>query len=248
MSVIKIINRSIKKVAWITATSPGAILNNNANVWRVNISSNLYRLEYFKAILQTGEIARAHRYLQVKDQNRFIVSRGALRHVLGMYLNRPPASIEFKEGVNKKPGLADAAGLRYNVSHSGDWVLIGIANSEIGVDVEFVNQNFEFGDIMNDIFTPDEISYVKQVDSLERFYMFWTRKEALTKATAQGLDENFKVIPGLDGRHRINDKTVLSGDSWQINSFELSENYIASAAVGSLIKEIRFWDIDFKFK
>ena len=246
MSVVKIVNRRINKVAWANANGPGFNLNNTADIWRVNVSANCSILENFKLTLRPDEITRANRYLQVKDQNRFIVSRGALRHILGVYLNRLPAMIEFKEGVNKKPELADAAVPRYNVSHSGDWVLIGIADSEIGVDVEFINKNFEFGDVMPNIFTPDEISYVNQGDALERFYALWTRKEALTKATAQGLDENFKVLPGLDGHHRINDKTVLSGDSWQINSFELDENYIASAAVDSLVKEIRFWDIDFK--
>lgn len=246
MALTTIFNRNTNGIVWLNGwlfEAPGL---NKADVWRINIRTNSPMLDDFRLILRTDEVARANRYVQEKDSNRFIISRGALRHILGRYLSRPAASIELGEGINKKPMVLNPAdsGLHYNVSHSGDWILIAVAGSEIGIDIEFVNPVFDFDEVMPDIFMPDEVQFVKQADVAARFFKLWTRKEALAKATGKGLDENFSSIPGLDGEHEINNDAVTEAD-WQVTSFVLDAHHVGSLAYETGIGEVRFWDINF---
>lgn len=247
MGPTKIFNRKANGIAWLDGQRFDDMGHDKADVWRINIRLNLPVLDDFKLILRTDEIERANRYIQIKDSSRFIISRGALRYILGTYLSRPPASIELGEGINKKPQILHPidTGLYYNISHSGDWILIAVANSEIGVDIEFINPVFDFNEVMPDIFKPDEVLFVKQADSTARFFTLWTRKEALAKATGQGLDENFRSIPGLDGEYLIDNAGDAAAGDWQVTSFDLDEYHVASLASDVRISETRFWDINF---
>ena len=246
MGLIKIHNRYLENIAWTNAeTCDFALINNNIDIWRINISANLPLLTSFLSIINPGEIARSNKYFHTKDKNRFIISRGALRHILGKYLNRSPNSIEFGIGENKKPYLVNSD-LHYNISHSGDWILCAVSNPEIGADVELINHDFKYQEVIEDNFSSDEVNYIRQNLSIERFFMLWTRKEALTKATGKGLDEDLKLIPCLDGVHPAQSDVISSANDWLISSFKLYEDYIASVASDTLPNEIRFWDIDFK--
>ena len=247
MGPTKIFNKTANNIAWLSGERFDSLNENNADVWRVNINLALVRLADFKMILRADEIARANRYVQAKDGNRFIVGRGALRYILGTYLSRPPASIELGEGINKKPQILHPidTGVYYNVSHSGDWILIAVARSEIGVDIEFMNPVFDFNDVMPDIFMPGEVAFVNELDPVERFFTLWTRKEALAKATGQGLNQNFMSIPALEGEHLIDGMDAPSVGDWQVTSFDLDHNHIASLACSLAIGEIRFWNINF---
>jgi 4'-phosphopantetheinyl transferase len=247
MSAIKIRIQYLNDVTWVNSTACDFLVNDNStDVWRINISSNLSLLDYFLSILHPDEIARANRYYQTKDRNRFIISRGALRIILGKYLNGKPVLIEFKTGINKKPYInTNLTQLCYNISHSGDWILLGISDSEIGADTEQVNFTFKHQDVLQDNFSPAEINYINQSSSVERFFMLWTRKEALTKATGKGLDNDLKLIPCLDGIHVAQSSTISSEEDWLISTFSLSENYLASVANNIKIVTMRFWDIHF---
>ncbi len=248
MSLIKINVRYLNDVSWVnSAVCDFLVATDRADVWRININSNLLMLDNFLSILHPDEIARANRYYQTKDRNRFIISRGALRIILGKYLNEQPALIEFKTGVNKKPYINNTNHTRlcYNISHSGDWILLGISDSEIGADTEQVNFTFGYDDVLQDNFSDAEIDFINQSAPVERFFMLWTRKEALLKATAKGLDEDLKLIPSLDGIHFTESSTISSGENWQMSTFKLSENYVATIANNIKIVTTRFWDIRF---
>jgi len=216
-----------------------------ADVWRVNISSNVSHLNRFANIINAEETARGKRYLHMHDRHRFIISRGALRTILSRYSGLSPAEIEFGVGENKKPFISNLKGsalLQYNVSHSGDWILIGVSNFAIGVDTEQINPSFEFRDVVKDYFSDEEISYINQDNGAEHFFKLWTRKEALTKATAKGLDEDLKIIPSLDGEHLVEASVLKSIDSWLVSSFQLTQNYLGCVACNMALTQIRFWD------
>jgi 4'-phosphopantetheinyl transferase len=247
MSLIKILIRYLENPTWkSTETCDFVTCDNTVDVWRINISSNLSLLNKFLATMNPEEIARANRYFHLKDKNRSIIGRGALRYILGKYLNRLPDLIEFGIGENKKPHILNTGqtDLHYNVSHSGDWILIAISNSEIGADTEFINHNFRYDEVTEDNFTADEINYIKQTKSVDRFFTLWTRKEALTKATAKGLDEDLKLIPCLDGVNFAESTIISSQSDLLISTFKLYNHYIASVVSHISTEKINFWDIN----
>jgi 4'-phosphopantetheinyl transferase len=248
MGLIKIHTRYLENISWLNSQKCNFQRNDKlADAWRININSNLLALDHFLSVMHPDEIARANKYLRINDKNRFIVSRGALRYILGKYLQLPPDLIEFNIGGNKKPYVANAGktDLHYNVSHSGDWVLLAVSNSALGADVEFINQSFSYMDVIDDHFSIEEVAYIKQNKSVERFFMLWTRKEALTKATGKGLDEDLKLIPGLDGENFTDGSIISSSSNLIVNSFKLDDQYLASIATGNSISKIKFWDINF---
>lgn len=214
-------------------------VNNQVDLWRVNISANQSNIAHLLSLLQPDEIARANRYMQEKDRTRFIISRAILRQILGKYINQVAADLKFVIGVDKKPYIV-GADIKYNVSHSANWVLIAIANTNVGVDTEKINPLFDFSSILEDNFSKAEIDFIGE--SPQNFFLLWTRKEALTKATGQGLDENLKYMPSLDGLHPADARVLITDKNWQIKSFKIDEMNWGSVALESKIQKLNFFD------
>jgi len=202
-------------------------------------------VDSFKSILTGDEIGRANRFYLQKDRNRFITSRAALRTILGKYLNLAPEAVEFESGLNKKPFIKNGNqnNLQYNLSHSGDAILLAVADSPIGADVEFINNDFGYSEVLTDNFSSAEVNYITETDSIHRFFKLWTRKEAVTKATAQGLDCDLRLLPGLEGTTVVAGGIIASNEDWVINSFNLNMQYIASVASNPLIDQISFFNL-----
>ena len=242
----KINNRYLSDVNWQKAL-PGLDINNNeVHIWRINIHQNLSLLNQFKVRLNAAEIVRAGKYLQKKDHDRFIVSRGAQRIILGWYLNTPPQQLAFVLGDNKKPHLFSEDGnlLRYNVSHSGDWVVLAVAQSQVGTDVEFIDEAFKFQDILPDNFSKEEAAYINQENSTETFFTLWTRKEAILKATGQGLGEYLQITPALNGEHPLQPQLTGADKNWILNSFNIQPGYIGSVVVENAGQSFKFFDAE----
>ena len=108
-----------------------------------------------------------------------------------------------------------------------------------------IDSGFEYDEVIKDYFGGEEIAYIKQSNAVERFFTLWTRKEALTKATAKGIDDNLKLIPVLDGTQSVSSHLVSSPNDWLISSFKLNNHYVGSIAADPAIETFMFWDIDF---
>ena len=69
---------------------------------------------------------------------RSIVARGGLRRILSSYCRTPPHLIEFHTGSHGKPALLKpTSALEFNLSHSGECVLIAVTSGvPCGVDIE----------------------------------------------------------------------------------------------------------------
>ncbi len=218
------------------------LLTSNIDIWRIAVSSNLNFINHFENILSDDEQAKALRFHQQKDQQRFLISRIVLCKLIASYSNLVPDEIKFAEGLNKKPFAENVnlSDLHFNISHSGDIILIAISNSEIGVDVEKVDNNFSYEEILPRNFSDEEIRFIKKP---EDFYLLWTRKEALLKATAKGLDDDLPLVPSLDGTHHINHGELGLNKSWNVNSFHVEKNYVGSVAYNPDKNVLKFYDV-----
>ncbi len=244
MTLIKITNKFLGDVQWISSSQCNFIPDSDTHIFKIGINSNATHLEGFAAILNSEEIKRAGRYLHLHDKNRFIIARGATRRILGKYLNVSPEAIEFEPGDNKKPFIKNAP-LFYNISHSGDRIVLAVSPSAVGIDTEQINLDFDFHDIMAEYFSPEEASFIAETDSVSRFFRLWTRKEALTKATGKGLDEDLKYIPALDGEHSIQNRMIGSAENWVTSSFSLDGGNIASVSANADFNQLTFFEGEF---
>ncbi len=244
MPSIKVTNNFLVDITWLNASACSYKINNGIDVWKISADLSSTLIDSFKPMLTGDEAARSNKFYRQQDRDRFITSRAALRIILGKYLNMAPGTVEFESGLNKKPFIKNPnpGNIQYNLSHSGDAILLVVADSAVGADVEFVNHNFGYREVLADNFSTDEVEYITEADSIQRFFKLWTRKEAITKATAQGLDCDLRLLPGLDGITTVAEGIIASGDDWMINSFKLDDQYIASVAGNPFIGQISFFD------
>jgi 4'-phosphopantetheinyl transferase len=214
------------------------------HIWRLKISNNLSRKYQLRDLLNDDELQRAGKYHQQKDTDRFIISRAAQRIILSRYQNVAPKHLQFYLSDNKKPYLVSNQGgnLHYNLSHSVDCILLAVADTPVGIDVEFIDHNFPYNDILAENFSEDEIAYVRESGLADSFFTLWTRKEAILKATGQGLGEHMRLMPALNGEFEL-DSTLTGFDkNWELNSFEILPGYVGAVAVCGSGHQYHFFD------
>src|SRR5262249_21177016 len=139
--------------------------------------------------LSADEEQRMRRFRFDDDSKRYLVGRGSLRLLLGRYLDLPAHELRFHYTRFGKPHLAADVvqrSLQFNVSHSGELLLIAIAaGRSLGVDVEQIRADIAVGAIASHFFSTNEqaalgkLATALQVDG---FFNCWTRKEAYIKA------------------------------------------------------------------
>ena len=197
-----------------------------------HLSVNLHReqLESYENILQPEELARTSSFFKREDRERFVIGRGVLKHLSGLYLNSFPQLIEIVSDQNKKPIIKGCENLHFNVSHSKNYIVFAFSHYEIGIDVEYINDEFDYKPIAKECFTKNEIQYLEESDKpVKEFFKLWTRKEALLKATGKGLSDDMNKIDCLN-------QTCVSTirdpgyDNYTIESFEIEKDYVGGIA------------------
>ena len=108
--------------------SPKLKLNEDqVHLWRVQINYMSERIGDLDAYLNDKERERGMRFYFNHSRNQFWVSRGSLRVILSQYIDSTPEEIVFITGTGGKPFLKASSitgGLSFNLSHSGEFVLI----------------------------------------------------------------------------------------------------------------------------
>jgi phosphopantetheinyl transferase len=144
--------------------------------------------------LGDAEQARAGRFLCARTAATYRAAHSLKRHVLSHY--RPdvdPARWCFAANPWGKPAViapADVPG--FNLSHSGDCIAIGVADTDIGVDIERLRPMPHADEVARHVFHPEELHWLAhQPDALRAFFRLWTLKESLLKAVGTG----FSVPP-----------------------------------------------------
>ena len=102
-----------------------------------------------------------------------------------------PAGLRFSHGHDGKPALAGSGDLGFNLSKSGDGLLIATARgAAVGCDLEQVRPNREATAIAARWFSEGEREALGRLegDTFDRAFMrLWVRKEALLKSVGVGL-------------------------------------------------------------
>jgi len=109
--------------------------------------------------------------------------------LLSARLRCAPGEVTFARTPHGKPVLENSP-LRFNLSRSGDRAVVGIADTEIGVDTEAIVPEGDHDSIACREFSATEIDWMNSVagrEQLRRFYRLWVVREALAKAQGTGL-------------------------------------------------------------
>lgn len=171
--------------------SPGDL-----HLWLIALYGSDLELAQAEAVLSADELSRARRFHFERDARRYVLAHAALRRILAGYLAVSPPALRFEVNAYGKPSLASGAapgdaGLTFNLSHSGELALLGVAAGRpVGVDIELVRPELATRQIAERFFSPAEVlalAALTTADWVHAFFRCWTRKEAFVKARGEGL-------------------------------------------------------------
>ena len=209
------------------------------HVWSVRTVASEAVASWLESMLASDERDRAARFRFEHLRHSFVVARGALRVLLGRYLNVPPASIQFQYGSKGKPTLGTTPLLEFNISHSGGLAVFAFtANCEIGVDVEQIRQLPDMQNIADRFFSSEEAAELRSLTAEQRehaFYLCWTRKEAYIKAIGDGLSaplDDFRVTLqlGQPARFVHLGHDLDAAKHWTLCDLQVAPHYAAALA------------------
>lgn len=142
----------------------------------------------------------------------WIVGPGDLRPVLAQYIEGP---LLIETAPQGKPFLAGDAGVHFNLSHSGPVALVAVARQEVGVDIEQRRAVHYEDRVARRIMTSDELVRYEssaEADRTDFLLRVWTRKEALLKASGEGIRRSLRELscePPPSDRWHVADLDVV---------------------------------------
>jgi 4'-phosphopantetheinyl transferase len=182
---------------WPRLAKPPELHTDDVHAWAVSLDVSQQAYDDLFGTLASEERKRASEFRFDDPRRRYVIARGALRRLLGTYLISHPSEIELTIDGNQKPILANqhaAAELHFNVSHSGDLAVIGLAlGCEVGIDVEELRAVCHLEQIARRFFHPLETNAVLSTPVSDRnlaFLRCWTAKESILKAWGTGIVGN----------------------------------------------------------
>jgi 4'-phosphopantetheinyl transferase len=212
------------------------------SLWICALARTRAEIDELALWLSPAERARSLRFGTEALRHRWIAGRTTLRLLLGRALGVAPDAVEIRRGVRGRPELADPnAGIDFNVSHTGDAALVGIARglslrTRIGVDIERVDREVGVDRLARKFLTANERATLAQLDLTgrrERFLRYWTCKEAMSKATGDGLIAPFGRldVSEPDDPRLADGPPPYLPEQWTLRAVAVPATWFATVAV-----------------
>jgi 4'-phosphopantetheinyl transferase len=180
---------------------PLAIDKAESHIWLISAEVDDAVLARLGSILDSEERRLAGAFRFDADRRLSIVSRAALRFLIGQYFSQRPANVRFTYGPEGKPSLESGV-LEFNVTNSAGLVAITISGEQpVGIDLEKTRAMDDFVAIADRHFAEREAQAMRDAAEAERLSLFfdlWTAKEAVVKGVGGGLSidlQSFETVP-----------------------------------------------------
>ncbi len=222
-----------------------AALEREAHLWlaRPDAVVEPELLGAWRALLAPDERAQYERYRVDRARRLFLTGRALARTTLSRYVDVEPRDWRFETGPHGRPAISGPAGippLAFNLSHTDGLVTCLVTlGDEAGVDVESTRRRVRERRLAEHSFAPSEAAAVAaapEAGLAERFFSFWTLKEAYIKARGMGLAlplRRFAYDFPEPGRVRLAFDPEL-GDreaDWQLALFRADAHHLVAAAI-----------------
>lgn len=232
---------------------PGNIApdSQHIDVWRSRLDVPDSQADKYAGILSHDEKARADRYAIASKRRQFIVGRGLLRRTLGLMLDTNPRSFVFRYGTAGKPELENQSNVQFNVSHSGNTILMAITlDQAVGIDLEQIRPRPHLEAMTQRFFAPEESDQIMSLEEHDRekaFYHCWCRKEAILKGAGLGIWiglDKFAVNTSPDDPPKLlrTDWGKKAPTDWHLTRIDVADDYAAALAHTGPPLTIRCWD------
>jgi phosphopantetheinyl transferase len=229
------------KIVGESADSPVIVRRGEVAVWWCDLDA---RSPLSAAVLSQDERQHADGFATALLTDRYRQAHVWLRHLLGQALERDPATVELVRcpcvrcgQAHGKPALGlPNGGMEFNLSRTGPLagVVLGY-KMRLGIDIE----RMQPGDALEDIagtflsqFEADEIDTLAPEDRPLARLGQWVRKEALLKATGEGLNTDPRTVILPTGRPTLGTERCVErhGASWVLIDL-ITDDAVAAVAV-----------------
>ena len=124
----------------------------------------------------------------------------------------------------------------FNISHSGDYVVMAHGSTPLGIDIEKV-KDIDVAAIDYLLHAEERNHIAQAVNKTEAFYDIWVKKESFLKATGQGLTGDFADF------NTAAKSIQLASDNWYFHHLNIApdyECYLCTPSVGVAYKILEF--------
>ncbi len=209
-------------------------------LYKIKLPDYFHLVERFKIYLNEIELNRSQKYHFDKDRNRFIICRALLKISLADHVGISVDKIVIAIDAHKKPYLPSHPNVFFNVSHTHKYALIAIGKTLVGVDIEKIDWDYDYSEAVTTVFnSTDRHKLGLAIDKKHTFFKYWTRKEAIVKATGKGIGDNFKQIPASDGMHTLPPELLSNVQNLSVLSFDIDKEYLASVAIEGVASDFK---------
>ncbi len=219
-------------------------------VWCVPLLVSEELVAKYAQCLAEDEQHRAARFRFEADRRKFVVARGAMRHLLSERLGCRAIALTFDYGKHGKPKTTVSStkgrNFHFNLSHSGEMALCALGGDRtVGIDIEKVRPIQRLESIMERCLVETEKAKVisQPVDQQAHdFLQYWTCKEAYLKAIGVGLSQLMTTVEIDLSLSQLVEVPRDCQEGWQLYSLELPETYVGALVVaGKSAVEIAHW-------
>lgn len=227
---------------WQVQSLPFETLINTIDVWQIDLD----QLDDQSALLSDEERQHSNSMPITVHRQRFINARAVLRLLLGNYLGTLPTIVSLEKTARGKLYLPQKKHLKFNLSHSKNIAIFAFNEyDELGIDIEVKRKLTNIKIITKRMFSSIECGYlsgaIDENDMIDRFFTLWTRKEAIIKATGDGLAAPVNRITTTLKNGLIN-SNIDYVRSKNLNLIDLPKikNDIAALAANTTKKHLRY--------
>jgi 4'-phosphopantetheinyl transferase len=211
--------------------------------------------------LSEEERARAGQFLLDHQRRQYIFAHGLLRFALSNFTFQAAAPSDWSFVTDRygRPFVAAPATsspVYFSLSHTEGCVTCAVSDCErVGVDVERIQERGSLWEIARSAFSVNEIEALRGLppsDFIDRFFDYWTLKEAYLKARGRGLSlplDQFSILISLDEiAIKLMPGMDVDSERWHFTKRSPSANHrmaIAdgSGAAGGLPMVVRHWPV-----
>jgi 4'-phosphopantetheinyl transferase len=167
-------------------------------LWWARRQDSSPRLE---ALLDDVERGRWTAYRRPEDRDRFLVGCALTKAAVAARTGKAPADVVIDRTCShcgKPHGKPVVPGLELSVTHSADLVGVAVAMVPVGVDVEHAESRRDNVERLAGFSLSgaerEALAALPPGRQQAAFLVYWTRKEAVTKATGDGLRVSFQQV------------------------------------------------------
>jgi 4'-phosphopantetheinyl transferase len=239
--------------SWLPPPPNLTLSSNDIHLWGATLDQPALWVQQLAQPLSEEERRKAECFHFEQDRKRFIVGRGVLRTILGLYLGTEPNRLEFCYGHHGKPYLAERFGegaLRFNLAHSYELALYAFTRGrEIGVDLEYMRYMPDAEQIAASFFSARENAILHALPTSQKqeaFFNCWTRKEAYIKAIGNGLAQpldkfDVSLAPGEPACLLNVEGAPEEASRWSLKALTPAPGYVAAMAVEGHNWRLTYW-------